>query len=637
MSLIGQTLDRYHILDQLGEGGMATVYKALDTRLDSEVAVKVIRIERLSPDVLERAMARFEREAKAQAKLTHPNIVKVTDYGEYQGRLYLVMPFLPGGTLKHRLGKLIPWQKAARLLIPIARALATAHGLGMIHRDVKPANILITEDSQPMISDFGVAKVMDVQETVDLTSTGMGVGTPEYMAPEQFKGQVDDRSDIYALGVVFYEMVTGGKPYTADTPAALIIKQATDPLPRPMATVPSLPSSVEQVLLKALAKDPTNRYQNMLDFATEMERLMSNRRRSSSTLDITKSKRGHKFSLFSHLPQITITSSIVLSAIFLALVIVVFFGVRALVSEPFIPTAIPDFAYIANVSGITENQMRGKNSYKPIYTGDYVVFGQGSLVRVSTGVAEFSLPDLFRVYAIGNENNPTIIEFFKSGDLLLENDVTIIRLLSGTIIVTKTEASASNIRLIVETNSGDAKISGAVMGIRYNFLEQIFDVDCFVGKCLVLSENQSYNLIGGEHSWVDASGNINMPNKLNYDDYNPLAEVLFTPTETFTPVPDNTPHSTIFGTYTPWPTSTYAVPTIDPTTSFISDQRDVQLTATMGALFTQQASNLLTVTPITTQLPSASFADDVGLPGLLALAGAMILMIFLARRLRRTS
>ncbi len=271
--MIGKTIDRYHILEKLGEGGMATVYKAYDTRLEADVAVKIIRTERLAPDVLQRSLKRFEREAKALARLTHPNIVKVTDYGEYQGQPYLVMPFLPGGTLKNKLERPMSWQEAARLLVPVAKALDYAHRQGMIHRDIKTSNILITEDGQPMLSDFGVAKIIDVKDTVDLTGTGMGVGTPEYMAPEQFHGQADERTDVYALGIVFYEMLAGRKPYQVETPAALIIKQATDPLPRPSGFVDGLPANVEKVLIKALAKEPENRYVSMVAFAKALEKV----------------------------------------------------------------------------------------------------------------------------------------------------------------------------------------------------------------------------------------------------------------------------------------------------------------------------------------------------------------------------
>jgi len=272
-TLIGQSLGRYHILEQLGEGGMATVYKAYDTRLEADVAVKVIRTENILPSVLDRTLKRFEREAKALARLTHANIVKVTDYGEYEGKPYLVMEYLPSGTLKSKLGKPIPWREAARLLVPVARALAYAHEQGMVHRDVKPSNILITQSGDPMLTDFGIAKIIDEEATVDLTGTSAAVGTPEYMAPEQVTAKsVDHRADIYALGVVFYEMVTGRKPFTADTPMAVLFKHASDPLPRPKGFVPTLPDAVEKVLLKALAKRPEDRYASMSGFANALER-----------------------------------------------------------------------------------------------------------------------------------------------------------------------------------------------------------------------------------------------------------------------------------------------------------------------------------------------------------------------------
>jgi len=274
-NLTGQSLGRYHILEQLGEGGMAVVYKAYDTRLETDMAVKVIRTERLSPEILQKALKRFEREAKVLAQLTHPNIVKVLDYGEYENEPYLVMPYLSGGTLKRMLkGKPIPWQEAVRLLIPIARALDYAHKRGMIHRDVKPSNILITDSGEPMLTDFGVAKIIDEEATMDLTGTSGTVGTPEYMAPEQVTSKsIDARADIYALGVVFYEMVTGRKPYQADTPMAVLFKHTSEPLPRPKNFVLSLPDNVEQILIKVLAKKPEDRYQSAKEFAVSLENL----------------------------------------------------------------------------------------------------------------------------------------------------------------------------------------------------------------------------------------------------------------------------------------------------------------------------------------------------------------------------
>lgn len=265
----GQSFGRYRLLEKLGEGGMAIVYKAFDTRLETEVAVKVIRTERLTEETKDRALKRFEREAKALARLTHPNIVKVMDYGEHEGKPYLVMPYLPGGTLKQKMGKPVPWSESSRILLPIIEALEFSHSQGMVHRDVKPSNILLTHGGQPMLTDFGIAKILDNEETMDLTGTSAAVGTPEYMAPEQTTAKsVDHRADIYALGVVIYEMVTGRKPFQADTPMAVLIMHARDPLPSPKAYIPDLPQAVENILIKTLAKRPEDRFQSMAELAS---------------------------------------------------------------------------------------------------------------------------------------------------------------------------------------------------------------------------------------------------------------------------------------------------------------------------------------------------------------------------------
>jgi serine/threonine protein kinase len=233
-------------------------------------------------------LKRFEREAKALARLTHPNIVGVIDFGEYEGSPYLVMPYLPGGTLKQRLGKPIPWQDAARILLPIARALQFAHEQGIVHRDVKPSNILITLSGEAILTDFGIAKILESEEATALTGTGMGMGTPEYMAPEQWTGKGDLRSDIYALGVVFYEMVTGHKPFMADTPPAIMLKQATEPLPSPRQYVPDLPESVERVLLKAMARQVEDRYTDMAAFSEAIEDLLNRQKKVKLGTNIPK-------------------------------------------------------------------------------------------------------------------------------------------------------------------------------------------------------------------------------------------------------------------------------------------------------------------------------------------------------------
>ncbi len=155
----------------------------------------------------------------------------------------------------------MPYREAIKLLLPIARALDYAHRLGIIHRDIKPSNILLTESGEPMLSDFGIAKLIYTKETISLTGEGVSVGTPEYIAPEQSVGEkMDQRVDIYALGVIFYELVTGRKPYTAETPVAVMVKHVVEPLPKPKSYVPDLPDQVEAVLVKALAKKPEDRY-----------------------------------------------------------------------------------------------------------------------------------------------------------------------------------------------------------------------------------------------------------------------------------------------------------------------------------------------------------------------------------------
>ena len=278
-NLIGQSLGRYHILEKLGEGGMATVYKAYDTRLERDIAIKVIRRGAFPPEQLERILMRFEQEARLIAKLSHPNIVKLLDYGVYEGSPYHVLEYIPAGTLKklleQRAGKQMPWREAARLLLPIAQALEYGHEHKIIHRDIKPSNILLTEKGQPILSDFGIAKPLDIEATHTLTGAGVGIGTAAYMSPEQGLGKkIDGRTDVYSLGIVYYELITGRTPFTADTPQAVIDKQIHDPLPRPAQYVTGLPEKVEHLLLKALAKAPENRYPGMGAFVKALEALL---------------------------------------------------------------------------------------------------------------------------------------------------------------------------------------------------------------------------------------------------------------------------------------------------------------------------------------------------------------------------
>ena len=268
-NLTGHEIKHYKIAELLGEGGMASVYRAIDTHLGRNVALKIILPEIAAEAAFRK---RFEREVRVLSQLSHPNIVGIIDYGEHDQTPYFVMEYLSGGSLKERTGQPIAYQEAARLLLPIARALAHAHQQGIIHRDVKPSNILFSDGGAPMLSDFGVARMAQSEAMTALTDTGFGIGTPEYMAPEQASGgEVDQRADIYSLGIVFYELVTGRRPFEGDTPFATMLAHANAPLPR--TSVKGLPKAVEQALYKALAKDPAERFASMGEFVEVLDKL----------------------------------------------------------------------------------------------------------------------------------------------------------------------------------------------------------------------------------------------------------------------------------------------------------------------------------------------------------------------------
>ena len=275
MDLIGKMLGHFEVVAKLGAGGMATVYRANQPSLGRQVAIKVLSDE-LARD--ETFRERFLREARAVAQLTHPNILPVYDFGkdEETGALYYVMQLVDGGTLSQRLEQPMSVEEAVRIIVQIARALDYAHRHGVIHRDVKPANVLLTPDGRPLLSDFGIAHIM--QET-HLTQTGTSLGTPAYMSPEQARGELaDHRSDQYALGIMAYELLTGSVPFQADTPVGLLHQHAFVP-PEPLRKLrPGLPKNLEKVVMRALAKYPVQRYASAGEFADELEAAVSGKR-----------------------------------------------------------------------------------------------------------------------------------------------------------------------------------------------------------------------------------------------------------------------------------------------------------------------------------------------------------------------
>ncbi|MCC7104742.1 MAG: protein kinase [Chloroflexi bacterium] len=250
------SLGPYRLVQPAGEGGMAEVWRAWDARLERDVAIKLLSHRFASePGYLER----FRREARAISRLDHPNILPVWDFGEHDGLTYMVSPFIGGGTLAQRLGRPWPLDQAVAVLRLLADALDYAHSQGIVHRDVKPSNVLFRSDGRPVLGDFGIARALE--GTSALTSAGLVVGTPRYMAPEQAEGELaGPASDLYALGVVAYELLTGRPPFVAATPLAVLRAQADKPLPPPRSINPALPEAVERVLFKALAKRPEERY-----------------------------------------------------------------------------------------------------------------------------------------------------------------------------------------------------------------------------------------------------------------------------------------------------------------------------------------------------------------------------------------
>ncbi len=265
--MIGSKLGPYEILEEIGHGGMATVYRAYQPSMGRFVAIKIIHRAVATESA---ALERFQREAKLIARLEHPHILPVYDYEGAHDPPYIVMRYMPTGTLKDILERdRLHLNEVAFLMRQVASALDYAHRQGVVHRDIKPSNIMVDVDGNAFLTDFGIARM--VEGTQALTASGLAVGTPGYMAPEQGMGlPVDGRADIYAMGVMLFELVTGHTPYHAETPLGVILKHINDPVPLASSLNPELPLPVDQVIAQAMAKDPGARYQTASELADRL-------------------------------------------------------------------------------------------------------------------------------------------------------------------------------------------------------------------------------------------------------------------------------------------------------------------------------------------------------------------------------
>jgi eukaryotic-like serine/threonine-protein kinase len=273
MTVIGTLIgERFRLEEKVGSGGMSSVYRAFDPTLERRVAIKMMHRDISSdPDQLER----FRREARAVAQLNHPHVVTVIDAGEDEGAPYIVFEYVEGETLKERIRRLgrLPIDEAIAYAIEIGRALECAHAHKLVHRDVKPQNVLIDPDGRAKVTDFGIARSLEAQ---GLTATGRVLGTTDYVSPEQALGhEVTEQSDIYSLGIVLYEMLTGEAPFKADTQVAVAMKHVREPMPDAQRRRPEISATLAAVVERATAKETQNRYATVDDMVHDLEEVLA--------------------------------------------------------------------------------------------------------------------------------------------------------------------------------------------------------------------------------------------------------------------------------------------------------------------------------------------------------------------------
>lgn len=385
--LIGTRINRYEIRESVHKSDVIGMYKAYDTKLERFILLKTILH---SSDYSQDAVDFFLAESRTLAKLTHPNIAKVLDFGYENGNLYLISEYVTGTSLADLLNRPMPWQQAINILLPLTNALVYAHGHGIIHRDLKPANIIISSDNQPILSDFSLMRIIEEEETRDMTGTNVGLGSPEYISPEQGQGfTVDFRSDVYSLGVIFFEMVTGKKLFYAASSMEIVIQHILADPPKPRSIVPTLPRAVETVILNTLSKDPARRYQTMEAVSQALKSLVDDSNRKTAKASTQPSRQ------------------LLFAGIGLVLFLVIGLAIRGLY------TAAPEMAATAQPTDSSPTALIGLTP-TPVSATEPVATVELSTVTADDSFTQYDLPDL---PVLSGTDVPADMQVLKAGNI----------------------------------------------------------------------------------------------------------------------------------------------------------------------------------------------------------------------------
>ena len=533
MNIIGKTIaNRYEIISKNGVGGMATVYKAKDKVLNRDVAVKVLKDE-FTTD--EEFVKRFNSEALAAASLTHPNIVSIYDVGNEEGVYYIVMELVRGKTLKQIITEegALPWKWSVNIAMQIASALETAHKNNIVHRDIKPHNIIITEDGVAKVTDFGIAKAVS---NSTITAFGTTIGSVHYFSPEQAKGgYTDAKSDIYSLGVVMYEMVTGKVPFDADTSVSVALKHMQEQPVPPMEINENIPKAVNDIILKAMQKEPMARYQTATEMLRDlakalkepegefveendfndgltrrMDAITDDMIRDSRTSDKKKKKKNKIAKFFEEHPKTKILAIIILC-------LVLFFGSIGITSAVLNATS-PKEVQIPNLVGMTENEAKAeleklKLKYEkigedynkdveagkiyeqtPIYSANYKVKEKSTVsVKVSKGTEQTTVPKV-----IGMTYDEAVAELEKNKLKAEKVEETSKTIKEGIVISQEVEANST-------ANAGDTiKIHVSIgTGINQVVMPSVLGKSESEAKTILEGKNLKANVEYSEDSTKD--------------------------------------------------------------------------------------------------------------------------------------